>query len=395
MTDIQKQIFDYLNNKGSEGTLPKEVAKEVFGKSDSSSTGKHLRKMVIAGHLEKLNTGEYRAKAEEKKEDPKPVAEKAPEQKKPTRAEIKEARKARLAEKAEKKEADAPAVSPSSKITTPTLTEKKDVPNLFDFEIEVHPIYTKEGTPIPDFKQITDGELSLNVCRKTYTPMYNKDFSMLADDLAEILGKEVAEAKSFMDNKRQLVFFDPSVDAIEGLEYENQLILGNSHDCSTGVFIGIKNTFLRCSNQFFVANKKADFKIYHTLSLEKKLPQILKAVEVYAKMEADLKDDFLSMLKSKTKVTEEVIQDFLNDINYVSNPEKISTRKQNIIHQQKNCIIEEAEDLGMNPFALFNGITKFTSHIKQVKRDKELATVNGTINDLNQVAFTTAMKLAI
>lgn len=264
--------------------------------------------------------------------------------------------------------------------------------NLFDFEIEQLPIYTGAGEVIQGYKTIVGNGKTLNVCKNSYTPMTNAGFSMLAEDISEIMERDIASARSFKNDTRQLIFLESTDNEVNQLKYSNKMVIGNSHDASTGIFIGIHNTFLHCENQFFAANRKADYKVYHTLTMEERIPQILNTIKAYTQLEDNLKDKFDKMLKSTGKCTEESIIEFLHIINHVDDPEKISTRKRNIMAQQQDCIMEEIDIIGNNVFSLFNGITRFSTHIKKAK-NKEYSTITGTVADLNNIAFDTALEM--
>ena len=65
---------------------------------------------------------------------------------------------------------------------------------------------------------------------------------------------------------------------------------------------------------------------------------------------------------------------------------ELSTRKSNIIANMNYSIQRECADLGENAFGLFNGITHYTTHIKNAKNNA-FGNPFGSVNELNQTAF--------
>jgi hypothetical protein len=74
----------------------------------------------------------------------------------------------------------------------------------------------------------------------------------------------------------------------------------------------------------------------------------------------------------------------MNDEEKLGN--EVSTRKRNIITNLNSSIDRECADLGDNAFGLFNGITHYTTHIKNLK-NAIFGNPFGSANELNQTAF--------
>lgn len=82
----------------------------------------------------------------------------------------------------------------------------------------------------------------------------------------------------------------------------------------------------------------------------------------------------------------------MNDEEKLGN--ELSTRKTNIISSINYSIDRECADLGNNAFGLFNGITHYTTHIKNSKNNA-FGNLFGSLNELNQTAFKFCNELVL
>ncbi len=93
---------------------------------------------------------------------------------------------------------------------------------------------------------------------------------------------------------------------------------------------------------------------------------------------------------SEVKIDDSIKKALVEKLTRMSDEEKlgteISTRKSNIITNINYSIDRECADLGDNAFGLFNGITHYTTHIKNSK-NSAFGNPFGTLNELNQTAF--------
>lgn len=71
---------------------------------------------------------------------------------------------------------------------------------------------------------------------------------------------------------------------------------------------------------------------------------------------------------------------------------EISTRKINQLEVLQNSVFTEINDLGDNLFALFNGVTRYTTHELNPK-ERAFGNLFGTPADVNKRAYEYALEL--
>ena len=234
-----------------------------------------------------------------------------------------------------------------------------------------------------------DNSMLLSIRSAKYRTFKNADMMQLVDRLTQS-GKFSSEGYAeFLGGKRILAYLkNNQLDLqLAGLPVKEYLLIGNSHDASSKIFIGTANTLIRCNNQF--SKKLRVFELNHTRALEftdDELQQFLKTYEMgraqlYSQMEK---------LK-KVRVNTDAIDELLNRL-----LREAANEQKNIFSESrqllKTAIQHETAELGMNAWGLLNGVTWYTSHDLR-NASVTLGSVGGRAAELNRKAFDFCMNL--
>lgn len=258
------------------------------------------------------------------------------------------------------------------------------------WEVEERPLFSNNQR-IEGYKALyrSDNNELLQVAKSTYTPVTNERFLEVITRLSEITGFPIEMYDEVNKGKKVIAFLkctDPIT--VNGYKFKDWLMVGNSHDGSTGFFIGNSNMMIRCENRF--TKQFQSLKVLHTANNDFRINQLANSFDDYTKQRQRFYNrfseyiDFEIIEGDKSKIVNSLVEVSPLEI---EQPETISTRKQNIITDIHRSIERETSELGNNLFGLFNGVTHYTSH---VRRQKEAVFCNafGTSADFNNRALT-------
>jgi len=268
-----------------------------------------------------------------------------------------------------------------------TVETVEVVENSFNWEVEECPIYDKNGNKIEGFKQIrrNDNFNTLNVCKQSYTPTTNEVLIDTVTKISQLTGFEIVDFKEFKNGNIVIGQLKNEGFNIGDFNFNSYMIVGNSHNYQTSFFIGEHNTMIRCHNQF--AAIQQGLKAYHTSTNEQQIKNIIDFYKNYSLLQ-NATIEILSRLQL-AKVTESVKKNLifnLLEIKPLTNFDELSTRKQNMFTDLENSINNEVKAIGNNAHALFNGVTYWTTHIRQEK-EKLYSQFFGSSNNYNQRAM--------
>jgi len=243
----------------------------------------------------------------------------------------------------------------------------------------------------------SDNGKILSVCSKLYEPFYNRDLKKLVERIENLSSFRCIGFEQFQRGKRILAFLKdsnpaPLVDSMS----DHYLIIGNSHDQSSKIFLGLTNVMHRCENQF--SRELFDLRIKHTQRLDLTDQAIYLMIENYKKgkqkqiqlsrelsllyMGRDDVNEFLEFMfpdLSRTKVDNEHVSEALQ-----------RSRKRR--REMMDSIQLEMEDLGKNAWGMFNGVTFYTSN-RMRRGNAGFGNTNGTAQQLNARAWEYCTKL--
>lgn len=254
-----------------------------------------------------------------------------------------------------------------------------------DWEVTEAPVYDQDGKEIEGWKSLkrSDDDHYLNICKGSYTPTLNQVMVESAEQLAEKTGFEVAGYDTYQQGRKVLAFLqNPEQNDVAGEKLTDYLLIGNSHDYSSGFWIGNTSVMLRCTNQFTQRNQQ--FSVSHTANSQERIDKLLNGFEKYLQQNQVMYSDFERFLNAPIDLA--IIEESIAEIANIELAETVSTRKKNMYDQILASIHRECFDLGKNVWGLFNGFTHYTTHIKRAK-EKTFGNAIGGMADLNSRAY--------
>lgn len=267
-------------------------------------------------------------------------------------------------------------------ITTPASTAP------ISWEIVEKPIYAN-NKPLSRYKAIfrNDNNEILNVCKTSYTPTNNARFTEIVERMSNVTGFPIKSYDEFQGGRKVLAYLECTEPIqVQGYDFEDFMVIGNSHDSSTGFFIGNSSKMIRCSNRFSKIFRQ--LQVNHTKNQDVKIEQLLRYFETFTNERKAL---FASMDKmASIKIDDSLKTALIERIAGMTNEERLgtkelSTRKTNIINDIWKSVDTECLALGDNAFGLFNGITHYTTHTK--KSETCFGNVLGGLARINAQAF--------
>lgn len=265
--------------------------------------------------------------------------------------------------------------------------------NKISWEVEERPIFAN-GLKITGYKGLFrgDSDTLLSIQKTSYTPTQNSRFIEVAEKLNEITGFPIKNYYDLDGGKKTLAFLECTEPIqICGHEFKDYLMLGNSFDGSTGFFIGNSSMMVRCENRF--SKNFRQLQVNHTKNNSSRIDSLCQTFEMFMNERKQLfsKIEQLETVKIDVSIRTALVE----RLTRMTEEEKlsteraaysISTRKGNIISAINHSIDTECKDLGYNAFGLFNGITHYTTHVKQSK-NRAFGNPFGSVNELNQTAY--------
>lgn len=234
----------------------------------------------------------------------------------------------------------------------------------------------------------------LSVMKNTYHPMRNEHFMESTERMKEISGFDISGYSTFDNGRIVLSHLKNTLEdfKIGDNKIQDYLVLGSSFDGRYPFFIGTSTVFLRCKNQFSKLNKVQ--KVKHTKSAPQKIDYLYQSLEVYFQSRREMYENFEKMSNIKLDAaTKQLAMDYFLQVKKEERlAGEVSTRKLNQLEVLQNSVFTEINDLGDNLFALFNGVTRFTTHELNVK-EKVFGNLFGTPAEVNKRAYEYALEL--
>lgn len=268
-----------------------------------------------------------------------------------------------------------------------------DLVNKLDWEVQEMSLSTETGIEVP-YKVLmrSDNQEVLSVKTGVYTVFTNAKFQALIDKIVDFGGFSFEGYQEFNGGKKILAFLKNTNSNYRlcGYKVNEYLIVGNSNDGSSKLFIGTSNFMHRCKNQF--TEKIRCFEQRHTVDLDLEnvdLRAILKEYEdarkhLYFNMQqlSMIKvhnSDIDMMVKHVLKLNESRDLEVMTDLK-----QPISAREQSL----RKYIYLEMKELGQTYWGLFNGVTKYTS----TELKGGFGNTRGTAARINSTAYDVCLK---
>jgi hypothetical protein len=245
----------------------------------------------------------------------------------------------------------------------------KPNPSMLDWEVQTQKLYNQHGQSLRDYKMLvrSDSGALLNVCKKSYRPTLNAKFKETVEKMSKITGFEFNGYVEAYGGKRLFAYLKSENQKVAGFDFENYMVIGNSHDYSSGFFIATVHEMLRCQNQWSKLKKGSLHTIPHTSSSDERISELVLRFENYM--------EELNRNKRRLEIWKEIeISPVLREmmIERVLNIEtgkedSMPTRTQKRFDSLNLAMDRELRDVGNNLLGLFQGVTYYTTHLLNQK----------------------------
>ena len=129
--------------------------------------------------------------------------------------------------------------------------------------------------------------------------------------------------------------------------------------------------------------------VNHTKYHDTKIDQLLRYFETFLKERQHLFGQMQRM--AEVKIDDSLKEALIQRLTRMSEEERLgtaelSTRKLNIVNDLWKSVDKECLALGDNLFGLFNGVTHYTTHVRQAK-ETTFGNAFGTLSRINNEAY--------
>lgn len=234
-----------------------------------------------------------------------------------------------------------------------------------------------------------DTNALLGVVGRNYESITNQQLMDFTSALAET-GEFILKGFDEINHGKIILAFlqntNPNL-TINGCKNEEYLFIGNSFDGTKRFHIGTASNLVRCANQFSASLKV--FSKKHTSFIDMNERTIHDIIRDYKIKKTSIYESFNGM--EMIRVDETIINQLIKEIYaMLMHDSQISTSKNwqesPSMMSLRLSIEREIKDLGNNAFALFNGVTWYTTHEMRTNNTVH-SQINGTAKLINQKAY--------
>jgi len=203
----------------------------------------------------------------------------------------------------------------------------KNLTSTINWNVEQKQIFLQSGDQVHGFKALirTDNKQTIHVHKNSYQPFSNEKLVETTHKIAELCQGTVEGFNEFKDGKKVLGFVKPSENLKKiGINpIKDYIIIGNSHDGTSGIFLGTSTELIRCSNQF--SRIVRDDIIRHTKNYDVKMEDLVSAYNIYQESRNKMYENFEKL--STIKIDSDLISAVTNRLFNVEKMEEISVQK--------------------------------------------------------------------
>lgn len=265
--------------------------------------------------------------------------------------------------------------------------------NGLDFTIEKEQLIGKDSGRITPYYGLYNGKTNecINTCKVGYTVSQNEDILNMVLKGISKFGNQLSVSKAGSINGGRRVFLQLAIDAKSKVGDDiltRYVTIIDSNDGSTSLSVGIGDEVAHCLNQFFKFYKAGEAKFRHTATIEQKIATIPHLIELA--LDKSLEQVKIYNKFQSTPLTKALAEKVIDEVLSFENLLDLTARQQ-IIHDNLMTAIKiERDYCGDTVWGLFNGITRFTTHMQSVpKRNngREESLINGTAYNKAMKAF--------
>jgi phage/plasmid-like protein (TIGR03299 family) len=278
-----------------------------------------------------------------------------------------------------------------------------------DWKVNKERMFLEDGTPTNHFAVVReDTREVLASVGKNYTLFQNSDMLALVRNVAEFTDAPVHKAGYFSNGKKVFIQLASPV-KLDGIGINNDTVRFystclNSHDGTTPVSWGSSSVTISCMNTFNASMKslkKQGMSVRHSAgTINPLLEQIMyykQAFDESVDASYGIADKMYFM--SKAEVTSRQVTAFIDsvfDVDFSStNLDSINRKKFNRAVELREAVMSEMAQKGHTAWGMFNGVTKFTTHLSNKNQDvRDSSKMVGPNIILDNSAFNLAYKMA-
>jgi phage/plasmid-like protein (TIGR03299 family) len=263
-----------------------------------------------------------------------------------------------------------------------------------DWTVRSEMLQTTSGILLPNKIAVIreDTGVPLGDHKKGYTTYQNEEFLELLFQISRQTGLALHSGGLFGQGEK--VWFQLKSDdlKINGDRVEGFISGINSFDGSTSLSFGNANKTISCMNTFWFVYKNLQTKIKHSVSLTRKIDEILMNIDklvdeeknIFRKIE--ILADFKVSEEVKTKVLQRMFDISHEDALDPMSSEELSTYKKNRIEQFYIDLNGELQSKDSTIWGLFSGVTKYTTHSMK-KGDNSVNKIFGRVGEKERMIF--------
>lgn len=232
-----------------------------------------------------------------------------------------------------------------------------------------------------------------NIPKKSYTPVSNAQFVELTEEFAHVTGYVIDGYSSWCNGAKVLSYLRKGgvKESVMGFDCTNHAVLSNAHDGKGAFWVGYSNEFTRCRNQFgriMELSASKSVRLTHSKYSQSRLDVIKSAFSQHEDSIISFQNACQAL--SDVKITKDSKKGVLYAIGI--DEAKETTRTKNIISLFEDCLAIESKDLGKNAFALFNAVTRYTTHHRPNKNEV-YGKFHSPANQIDNKAYNYLMSL--
>lgn len=256
------------------------------------------------------------------------------------------------------------------------------------WELDIKPVFVPgiEENGKQALVRSDNGQL-LSIRSNQYYPVFNRDMELIKERVLATNMFSFKGYEEFQHGKRILAFFENRGQfKLCGQAVKDFLIIGNSHDTSSKLFIGTSNYMYRCENQFSSKIRNIEWK--HTKRFDMDFLSINNVIRSYEQGRQELytKMERLKLVQVDVALIHRLAAQLMGAIDRTDrelDAPQLKQSKQTI--QLLECIETEIRDLGPTLWGVFNGVTRYTSNHLEGKPG--FGIVNGRGEEINRIAL--------
>ena len=246
-------------------------------------------------------------------------------------------------------------------------------------------------TPYYGIVREDTGEVFATV-KEAYTPTQNHTIIETMQEIAGQNDLEIVKAMPFNEGRKVMVQMKRPNNhvVIGGQDTEQYIYAINSHDGSSSLKFGFMNKVIFCQNQFGWLNSNAISGYRHTQSIQDKVKELPAIINFTSEEEKIANLQMFSSQSATPTLVNDLIDHLTNTDRLDLHASDISSRKQNMIYDIAHCIDTEMHRISHTKWGLFNGVTKYTTHMKSAplrNNGRQESIITGSAGKMNEKAY--------